>query len=64
MLDVHWKSLLPELRESQDAVSVEIRRRYRAAELESEKRLLDSTKQAQVVSLSWARNERRFRRSR
>jgi hypothetical protein len=64
MLDVHWKSLMPELTEARDQSSLELQRRYRAAEARAEKRLLDSGKEARVVSLSWARNERRFRKAR
>lgn len=64
MLDTHWKSLLPELEQARDEASLALARRYRAAEERSQRAQLDSSRQAQVVSLSWARNERRWKRTR
>lgn len=64
MLDTHWKSLMPELAETRDEASLALARRYRAAEERTRRTQLESTRQAQVVSLSWARNERRWRKSR
>lgn len=64
MLDVHWKSLMPELSEARDEASLALVRRYRAAEARSQKERLESSRQAQVVSLSFARNERRWKKGR
>lgn len=64
MLDVHWRNLLPELGESRDEVSVELERRYRDAEARARREQSRASKEAQVISLSWARNERRFKRAR
>lgn len=64
MLDVHWRSLLPELSESRDEETLALERRYMNAEAKARREQSRVEKQAQVISLSWARNERRFKRAR